>query len=394
MVAIRKQVWSTKRLGTACVLLWMAMMGATLWPFNPLPRNRVEWLEQSKGVHFTQAGAIVSNRAFPVEDAQAEHGCSMEVLLSADGLSNRNMILTFYKGERPPHFELRQYDSAVVISYEVWGVSNEQGSREIYVEDVFKSGHATLLTVTSGINGISIFVDGAIRKTVPDGHLSARNFSGRLIVGTSPWSYVPWRGRLYGLAIYADELEAARVREHYGEWTSRGEIAGATSDAAVSRFVFNEHTGSVIHNQTLGAPDLNIPAYFRLPEKAMLGAPFAEPTPLWARINDMGTNIVGFIPFGMLVYLYLVRGQGDLKAALLTALIGGTASLLIEFLQAFIPQRDSDVTDIISNTLGTIVGVMLLQPTPIKVMLENLGIFRSHRTEELPRVNNRQASGI
>src|SRR5271156_397548 len=314
MIAIQKQVWSTRRLGTACVLLWVAIMGATLWPFNPHPPNRVQWLEQSKGVRFGEAGAIVSNRTFPVEQPQSEHGCSMEILLSADGLSNRKMILTFYEGERPPHFELRQYDSAVVISYEFWGVPKQQGNPEIYVEDVFKSGHVTLLTVTSGATGINIFVDGAIRKTVPDGHLSARDFSGKVIVGTSPWSYVPWRGRLYGLAIYADELEAVRVREHYGQWTSRGEIAGTTSDAAIARFMFNEQAGSVIHNQIPGAPDLSIPAYFQLPEKAMLGAPFSEPTPLWARVNDMARNVGGFVPFGMLVYLYLVRGQGDRKA--------------------------------------------------------------------------------
>ncbi|MGA2420813.1 MAG: VanZ family protein [Candidatus Acidiferrum sp.] len=377
MVAIQKQVWSTNRLGTACVLLWVAMMVATLWPFNPHPRNRVEWLEQSEGVNLDKAGRLVSNRAFPVEDAPSGHGCSMEIWLSAEEPSSRDTIFTFYASERPPHFALRQYESAVVISYEVWGARNEQAEAAIYVEDVFKGNRPTLLTVTSGVQGINVFVDGAIRRTVSDGHLSAHDFSGKLIVGTSPWSYNPWRGRLYGLAVYARELEAAQVREHYAEWTSRGEIVGATSDATVARFLFKEHTGNVIRNEIPGAPDLIIPRYFELPEKAMLGAPFSEPTPLSARINDMASNIVGFVPFGMLVYLYLVRGQSEGRAALLTVLIGGTASLFIEFLQAFIPQRDSDMTDIISNTLGTILAVMLLQPRPIKVMLEKFGIFRS-----------------
>jgi hypothetical protein len=392
MVAIQKQAWSTKRLGAACLLLWIAMMGATLWPFNPHPRNRVQWLEHSEGVHFSKAGVIISDSAFPVGDAQWGNGRSMEIWLRADGLSNRDTILTFYAGEYPPHFLLRQYRSAMVISYELLDVGHEQPNAEIYIGDVFKGEGPTLLTVTSGVKGIKVFVDGEIRKTVPDGHLSARDFSGKLILGAPPWSYDPWKGRLYGLAVYASELEEARVREHYAEWTS-GEIARATSDSAVARFLFNEHAGSVIHNQIPGAPDLTIPVYFHLPEKAMLAAPFKEVMPLWVRINDMANNIVGFVPFGMLVYLYLVRGQSDRKAALLTILIGGTTSLLIECLQASIPQRDSDVTDIISNTLGTIVGVMLLQPTPIKVMLENLGIFRSWSESRAAENETHSASG-
>jgi len=379
MVTIRKRTWTTKRLGTACVLLWLAMMGATLWPFDPHPRNRVEWIEQSNGVHFSKAGVIVGNSAFPVKEAQSEQECSLEIWLSADGLSDRDTILTFYAGEPPPHFLLRQYQSAVVISYESrtarGGGPKGRANTELYVGDVFKNGRATLLTVTSGVKGINIFVDGVVRRTVPDDELSVRAFSGKLIVGTSPWTYGRWAGRLYGLAVYASELDAAQVHEHYDEWTRHGEIAGATPDAAVARFMFDEQQGSVIHDRIPGAPDLSIPAYFQLPEKAMLAAPFKEVMPLWVRIDDIARNILGFVPFGMLVYLYLMRVRGDFSAALLTIFIGGTTSLFIEFLQAFIPRRDSDVTDIITNTLGTMVGVLLLQLPPIKAMLKNLGML-------------------
>ena len=376
MVAIQTQTWSTQRLAVACALLWLAMMGATLWPFDAHPRNRVQWLAQSSGVHLDKPGVIVGNNVFPSDDAQQEQPCSMEIWLSADKPTDRHTILTFYTGERPAHFELRQYRTAAVISYEARDAHNEQTEAAIYLEDVFNGGRPTLLTVTSGAKGIHIFLDGVVRKTVPDGHLSVRNFSGKLVVGTSPWSYDPWAGRLYGLSLYARELGAAAVREHYDQWKSHGEIVPATRDLVITRFPFDERAGFVIHNQIPGAPDLSVPAYFQLPEKAMLEAPWKEVMPFWVRIDDLARNIVGFVPLGMLVCVYFLRWHSDSKAVLLTVLLGGTTSLLIEVLQAFIPQRDSGVTDIITNTLGTLVGALLVRRPPIKAMLENLGMLR------------------
>lgn len=74
-----------------------------------------------------------------------------------------------------------------------------------------------------------------------------------------------------------------------------------------------------------------------------------------APLTDIAGNILLFIPLGFLLYLwfYQRRFRG---ASFLTAISGVLFSMLIEFLQLFVKDRISSVTDIFNNTLGTVFG--------------------------------------
>jgi glycopeptide antibiotics resistance protein len=69
-------------------------------------------------------------------------------------------------------------------------------------------------------------------------------------------------------------------------------------------------------------------------------------------------NIVGFVPLGFCFYpfLWLRQGRGTM---LLTIVAGTVVSLTIEILQAFLPTRDSGMTDVFTNTMGTWIGALL-----------------------------------
>ena len=69
-------------------------------------------------------------------------------------------------------------------------------------------------------------------------------------------------------------------------------------------------------------------------------------------------NIMGFIPFGFCLFLYLriTRGFLPRRALWCAVLIGGLTSLAIEISQVFLPTRDSSALDLINNVLGTLIG--------------------------------------
>ena len=69
-------------------------------------------------------------------------------------------------------------------------------------------------------------------------------------------------------------------------------------------------------------------------------------------------NIVGFIPFGCCFYGWLAGVPSVRRPALVAVALGAATSFTIEILQAFLPTRESGTTDLITNTLGSWIGVV------------------------------------
>jgi glycopeptide antibiotics resistance protein len=89
-------------------------------------------------------------------------------------------------------------------------------------------------------------------------------------------------------------------------------------------------------------------------------------------------NIGGFVPLGFFLYAYLSLSERNKLPALVTILFGCLLSLTVEIAQAYIPTRDSGMTDVITNTTGTALGVVLFRFAMIFS-----GMFRQSRLEAL-----------
>jgi glycopeptide antibiotics resistance protein len=120
-------------------------------------------------------------------------------------------------------------------------------------------------------------------------------------------------------------------------------------------YVFDEHTGNIIHNQVRSQDNLYIPPKYMVLRKTLLD-------PVWRAFSwnrgfwqDALIDVGGFVPFGCFFCAYF-SVSGFSRPALSASLLGALVSLIIEVKQEFLPTRDSSMADVINNTLGSVIG--------------------------------------
>ena len=340
-----------------CLLVLCCILVAGLWPFHA-PKNEVGWLSEGNGLLFGKHGTIVSASPFKTRASQDDNSCSLEIWLEPTRVDSDGMILAFYwPASRVAPFAARQWRGALVLERE--SQSHSAKKAKIYVGDVFKRLKPVFVTITSGEAGAATYVDGTLIKRFPTFAFSSLDLRGQLIVGSAPATAWSWPGQFKGLAVYDRELTADEVSQHYANWTENRQADFAKSGGVVALYLFNEGSGNVVHSQVASATDLLIPERFLVFHKEFLKPFWKEFRPGWSYWKDVGINVAGFVPLGFFFCSYFSLVRWIEHPALVTIAVGFVVSLAIEVLQAFLPTRDSGTTDLITNTFGTALGVIL-----------------------------------
>jgi len=257
-------------------------------------------------------------------------------------------LIAFYNPQSPSLFSLNQSLSDLEL---------RSGTRlQVYLAGALRRLAPIFITITSGAQGTAIYVDGALAEKMPDVQSPAHDVSGEIVLGDSPRQSRTWRGQIFGIAVYYCDLAAPQVLRHFRTWTQYGRPQIADDEDNVALYLFDEHTGNVVHNRSVAGADLHIPERYVVVDQAFL-------EPIWKEFEISPSywvnalkNIVGFVPLGFCFYSYFLS-SGIKTPALFTVVFGTLVSLTIEVLQSYLPTRDSGTTDLVTNTLGTWLGV-------------------------------------
>jgi VanZ family protein len=351
------RVKGPKLLLLACVVVLGGMLVAGLWPFHS-PRNQVTWLSGGNGLQFGRHGMIVSSGRFKAAPEPADGPCSLEIWFEPARTWISRTLLSFYAPERRRQFSLVQSMTDLSLQSEVLERHYQARITRFDVADVFYQGKLTFVTLTATRGDTSVYLNGAPIKTAANFPISMQDFAGQLVVGNSPIAGDSWRGQVRGLAVYRAALSPVEVRQDFETWSRTGRPDISETRDAAALYVFGEHAGNVIHNQVPPGTDLYIPDRYMIVDQAFLRPFWVEYYPsrsYWEGVVLI--NVIGFIPFGFLFCAYFSLRGRITNPALVTILLGFTVSLTIECLQALLPTRDSGTTDLITNTLGTCIGV-------------------------------------
>ncbi len=353
--------------GIACVLLV-----AGLAPFHA-PKNNVKWLANGNGLQFRRYSSILSASAFRETDAK-DPSESIELWLVPRSLRSTNAIVSFDGSDHPgAAFIVRQYKDALVVrQYHI----DDKGVTRVEwlaVSKAFREATSVLVTVTLGKKGTAIYLDGVIAETFASRGRSTNNLTGRLVVANSPAINDSWPGQILGLAIYRSQLTASQVAEHYTGWTKAYRpLPIRQGEAAVALYLFNEGEGNIVRNQLHSGSDLIIPQRYFVLHPQFLSSVMRDYRRNWQYWQDIALNISGFVPLGLFVTIYFSEVRAIKHPAVGAVIVGLLISLTIECLQVFLPTRSSGLTDVVTNTLGTAMGVIICRSSLVQSVLTKI----------------------
>jgi hypothetical protein len=370
-----------------CIAVLAVILCLGLWPFHA-PKNDVIWLKDRNGLTFGDYGTVMSTETFRPTGARGLGACTVEISLEPAITDYGGTILSFYTRNQLPGLSLHQSLSDLVVQ-------SGNGKQRTYIADILYRGRPVFVTVTSGAHGAHIYINGILSKSLARFQISPSACTGLLILGDGPWQQDTWSGQIRGLAIYYDELSADALLQHYWAWIRKGQPEIAQNVDTAGLYVFDERAGNVVHNLAHPGANLNIPDTYVVLDQILLEPFWDEFNLSWGYWKNVLKNIVGFIPLGFCFYGYFSLVFRFKRARLITVILGAVVSLMIELLQAYLPTRQSGTTDLMTNTLGTYLGILSYRSLSVSGLRLSGILAQVGRTECLGRggVRGRHQTG-
>lgn len=343
------------------IFVFCGVLLSGLWPFHA-PRNQVTWLKNQTGLRFGGHGSVVSRNPFRAVASQNATSCSLEIWLTPRLATSQGTILAFDSSPDPRlPFSLRQAGSSIAIQRYMIDAQGVFRRPWLDIDYVFRAGERVLLTITSGKGVTAVYVDGVLTSRSSTLGLVSKDLTGHLVLANSTVDE-SWPGDIAGLATYDRELTPPQVERHFESWKHAQKPTVSGEETPTALYLFNEHDANIVHNEMDPETDLIIPANYFVLHPAFLRPlrdQLENAVNVWGYWRDIAVNVAGFIPVGFVFMAYFSSRRTLQRPALVVLLVGFAMSFTIEALQRFLPTRESGMTDLITNTAGTAVGVVL-----------------------------------
>jgi hypothetical protein len=324
--------------------------------------NRVSWIKDQPGIRFNRFGiaytyaldGLIAPRKSDTE------GFSLEAALKPANYRDHKFKVILALDNRQDNDQLiigQSYSWVVAMNTDDYAY--QEKSNRISVDVAASVPTTRFVTITSGQEGTRIFLDGKLAATRKDLKLKIpAGRKTRLLVGNSAYGRHPWRGDIYGLAIYRHPLTPREIALHFNRWSKDRSFSFARDDNPFVLYLFDEMRGTSVLDHSGGNRDLKIPPLMQILEKRILAPPWNNFDFSRDFIRDTILNLIGFIPFGFILTVTLIRAGGAFEkhAVLIAVAFCFLVSLSLEILQAWMPSRTSSMRDLLLNTLGAWVG--------------------------------------
>jgi VanZ family protein len=359
-----------KRYREVIIVLALAIFMGTFY-FGLRPRdynftNGVDWVVDQSGITFTKYGIAYTNSFAELIGSDAPGKSEFSIEIGLKPLRDKHeegfrFVLSLHNGKDREQLLIGQWRSWIVImngdDYD-----HKRRTKRITVDTSSKAPRQRLLTITTGENGTKVYFDNRLAKAREDFILKIpQGPETRLLLGNSVYGRHSWKGDIYGLAFYKNALSARDIANHAVQWSHSKSFAFAEKANPLALYLFNERQGSQVQDYSDGRNHLYIPARMKILMKEILSSTANNVQVDKHFLADVILNLVGFMPLGFIVAVVFFHLGGAFKKNffVMSIVFCLLASLTIEFAQAWLPSRSSQMPDLMLNTVGGLCGVTI-----------------------------------
>jgi hypothetical protein len=252
-----------------------------------------------------------------------------------------------------------QWEDSLVLKLKAFGRIDPV---HFETEGVLKKGEKSSIAIVFNGEKLLLYDNGKIKNEKKTGSLSFANWDGSypLVIGSEATGKFPWKGIIHSIKIFDRALLPGEIER----LALRG---NAQIDSVMPLIDYSfDAGGAEIKDGGKGEPaNLVIPKRFKPYKRAFLEKPCSLKE-IPRNVGDILINLFGFIPLGFLLSAFLAGRHCSSKRALfLSVVFGFLISLMIETLQAFLPTRYSNMSDLVANTVGAGIGSIVYMCFPI-----------------------------
>lgn len=333
-------------------LFFILVLILTLFPFSFNPKNNVTFRSDS-GVHFSPPSTMYTESYPALFSRMNRFTLLFRLIPEMEPSVLPRKIITNSINSYEQNFCVQQIGTTLYFRVSN-GVAGE--SYNIYVENAFPKGKDTWCCIVYDGEGLTAFIDGVKKYDRKIGRIdfSSWNNAYPLVIGSEANGYHMWVGTMVTISFFDEALHDTLLHDPENLIRSKNPSL---------LFQFGKvNNGSIRSKGSDSVTTLNIPEYF-IPYKRNF---LMESTmPFWTRriyFRDVILNVIMFLPIGYLFsVLFSRRNLKSFLLVILTIVSGFLFSLSIELLQAYLPERNSSITDVFSNVLGTISGYLIFR---------------------------------
>ncbi len=332
------------------VITLVAILGLCFWPFNFLPSNQVVE-EPGGGLRFTPPATAYTSTPPTKLLGLPEWTIIMDVKVLPPWRQGR--ILSYSLDERRYNLNIEQLWDYLLIRVRL----GSDRSREIQIGKFFEPSSERRFTLAMIYDGkdLAVYFDGERKALQKIGAIDYRSWSDSypLVLGSQANGKFGWKGIFYNLIVLDRAASPSEMK-------APGQLfKDATS---LLYYSFTEGRSGTLLDLGAKAPALvSWPGRFIPYERTILQAP----RDYWPEIGrpflrDIFANIIIYLPIGYLLSTWLVqKDMHPLGVVIAPIIVAFSMSLTIEVLQAYLPTRNSSTVDVIMNSLGASLGVLL-----------------------------------